>query len=795
MENQTNYPNFSDQYQQEETIDLREILEKYARFWKWFLLSIILALALAFIYLRYTPYQYNVSAQILLKDKDNVSPELEAIKDAVSFGSKDNAMVNDQSKILKSRRLLSRVVEVNQLNVQYFNKGRVHTAEVTADDAQITFAFLNPEVYHNPKLKAVLALDLGDKDFKILDKSFVPSGTYRYNEAIPSPFGTFVIRKNPKKVEASTDKIEIFVDSYLATADKLRNAIMIEAEKDNKSKVVNLSLVAANVKKAETILNSLIEVYNTDIQEDNKAISRNTADFINNRLKIIANDLSGVDQSMEAYKTANRINDLQAETGMYMNNNFQVDKEVVSLSAQVQIAQQMIHNLSSSKDALLPANVGLEDVNLNTGIDNYNQLILEKQNLSKSMRESNPAIESINENIRDVKASVKNNLRAYLGTLQTRLQTVENKKGELTARLNRMPQQESGFRKIARQQQIVEAIYLFLLQKREEAEIKSSAKVDAIKIVDFAYSNNLPVSPKKNIVYLGAFILGLALPIGILYLYFMLDTKLKTKKDLKAVYSGPVLGDIPMAEEDQYIIRNNDHSAVAEAFRILRTNLGFMLPEKATAKRILFTSTIPGEGKTFASINLAQILSLSKKKVVLIGADLRSPKLLKYMDLTLSHATQPGLSHLLANPDLSLQESIIQNAKGNTFDIIHSGDIPPNPAELLMSDRFAQILKDLENHYDYILLDAPPISLVGDAQIIAAQADLTLYLVRFNYLDKRMLSGIDEIYSQKKIKNMAAIINGIDPKNGYGYGYGYGYGHFHQQQNQKSTSFWNKLRR
>ncbi|WP_187477619.1 GumC family protein [Amniculibacterium sp. G2-70] len=779
MDNQ-NFSQYNTE-QEEETINLRELLEKYIAYWKWFLLSIFLCLSLAFLYLRYATKQYNVSAQILLKDKDAASPELEAIKDAVSFGSKDNAMVTDQSKILKSRRLMTKVVEKNELNVQYINKGRINTSEVSKSESPVVFSFQNPNVFHDEKLKGSLFLKLSKEGYEILDKSFVQEGEYSYGTPVKSDFGLFVINKNPKKFSGS-QSFEIHFQSINFAADKLRNQLQVEAEKDGKSKVVNLSLISNDVKKAEGTINTLIDVYNTDLQEDKNVISKATADFINNRLKIISNDLSGVDKSMESFKTSNKINDLQAEGGLYMNNAFQVDKDVVSLTAQLQIANQMMSNLNRSKDVLLPANVGLEDVSLNSGIESYNQLVLEKQDLSKSMKDANPVMQALNENIRDVKSSVKNNLRLFQNTLQTKLSAVESKKGELTSKLNKMPQQELGFKKIARQQQIVEAIYLFLLEKREEAEIKASAKVDAIKIVDLAYSNGIPVSPKKNIIYLGAFILGLVIPVSILYLLFMLDNKVKSRLDIKKIYKGPILGDIPLAEVPNYVISNNDHSSVAESFRILRGNLQFMMPQVEGCKTILLTSTIPGEGKTFASINLAQIISLSKKKVLLIGADLRSPKLLAYMDLD-SYKSQIGLSNLLADEHLDPSQTIIKNTKGYGFDILHSGSIPPNPAELLMTDRLEQLINQWKTQYDYIILDAPPVSLVGDAQIIAKHTDMTLYMTRVNHMDKRMLSVLEEAYESQKMKNLAVIINGIDYTKGYGYGYGYG--HLHEKNKKK----------
>lgn len=769
--------------------NLRVTIDRYIRYWPWILLSILIFLGLAYLKLRYTNKLYYTSAQILLKDKENSSPELEVVKEAISLGGKDNTTVSDQVKIIKSRRLMTEVVRQNTLNIRYFYKGQFTNNEVLVDESAVDLVFDKIENYKNPHFSAKLNLVLKDDGFKVLEQSILPEGQYSYDQPIASKWGNLMIQKK-KKIKSSSEMI-ITATSYLKMAESLRNSLVVEAAKDSRSKSLNLSMIGTNINKSKLVINSIIQVYNEDFRDDSRKISQATSDFINNRLAIISEDLFGVDQNLAHFKSSNQFNDIQADAEIYRSNQMMIDKDLVSLSAQQQIVQQISHNMDQYTDALLPANVGIDDNKLNAGIDKYNQLILEKQSLSRSMKEDNPTMQTILQNIADIKTNIKNNLNLYQNTLQTRISTLRGKRGELTSRLGNIPQQESSYRKIARQQQIVESIYLFLLQKREEAEIKAAAKIDALKIIDDAFSNGSVVSPKVQQTYLSAFLGGAAFPIVILYFIFLLDNKVKERRDLSTVYEGPFLGELPQTSEKEYVINDNDRSHLAEAFRIIRGNMNFVLQSDGGTKKILVTSTIPGEGKSFVAINLAKILSVTGKKVLLVGGDMRAPKLLPYLEKS-ELKDLPGLSNLLSDNKLYFQDTVIHLPEPYDFDLIHSGAKPPNPSELLLSNRLDQLLYNDTLDYDYVIFDMPPVSLVGDAQIISLKFDLNLYVVRANLLDKRLLNVVTEYYETKKMPNLAVVLNGVDYKKGYGYGYGYGYG-AKGYYSDAPTSFWSKL--
>ena len=374
------------------------------------------------------------------------------------------------------------------------------------------------------------------------------------------------------------------------------------------------------------------------------------------------------------------------------------------------------------------------------------------------------------------------------------MNALQSQKSKFENRLNELPTQERGFKDISRQQQTVETLYLFLLQKREELEIQAAATPANLKIIDHAYGSDDPVAPRKMIILLGAMIAGFLIPFGILYLKFLLDNKVHSRKDIEEALGAPILGEIPASEHP--IIEENDRSSLAEAIRILRTNISFMLgAAKKNESAVLYvTSTTSGEGKSFIATNLAKILSMSGKKVLLLGADIRSPKVLDYLGLSHLQHTNIGITQYLVNPEMSVSNIVIQKPAPYNFDIIYSGYIAPNPAELLMNGHFADLIAYGRMQYDYVIVDTAPVSMVTDTLLIAEHADMTIYVTRANYLDRRLLNIPKELYEEGKLKNMAVVVNDVDFKRGYGYGYGYGYVYGEVQEVSLRKRIWNIIK-
>ncbi len=774
---------------EDEQIDLRKLVEQYAYYWKWFVFSIIAALLLAVVYLKFTTKQYEVNAQILLSEKGSKSSQLDAVTDAAlgNMSGGSNSAVLDQITILKSRRFLLKVVNQNKLYVKYkINKG-FESQEKLEKDAPLKLVVLNDSIKYSEDFKDNIKIEiLSSTQFKVLASEHIKSETYQFGQKITTKsLGEILFLPNTGIATSKVSQVLVSVNPVMNVVNNLRKNMIIASADDKRSMIVNFSLVDNLKERAILIIDNLIKVYNDDIDEDNSKLAEVTTMFINERLKVVSGDLASVDQNLEKFKKENQLTNAEAEAEIFLKDASVIDKTILDNTTQLQIAKHLRQNLASPDHNLLPTNIGIQDISLNQSINAYNELVLEKEEYKKSMTGNNPVMESLNKNIADLKNSIQSSLSIYQNNIQTSLDAVQNKREQIASKLSTLPQQERGFRDISRQQQIVESIYLFLLQKREEAEIKAAAKPDSVKVIDQAYADNNPVNPKSMIVGLIAIALGFLIPFAIIYLKMLLDNKIKDKEDFKKSFDGPILGEIP--KSSQAIIEHNDRSSTAEAFRILRSNLNFLLPKNtATAKVVFVTSTIAGEGKSFISVNLSQILSMTNKKVLLIGADIRAPKLLSYLNLSNKGYTPLGLSNYLADESLTVENILISQPGNYKFDLIHSGVIPPNPSELLLNNRFSEIVDYGNENYDFIIVDSAPVSLVDDTLAIAKLADVTLYVARSNYLDKRFLPFINEMRHSKKLYNMAVIINDVNYDKGYGYGrgYGYGYGELHVKKNK-----------
>jgi len=780
-----------DQYfdESEETINIRQILEQYLYYWKWFVFGVIISLIIAFLYVKYTQKQYQVSAKILLNEKESSTGELAGLMDQAMLGggSGGSAEVGDQIDVLKSRRLLTKVIQKNNFNIQYFSVGRVAEIQLQQEKSPIKFILLNENDKANESLdnNSFIVSILSNTKFKLENKKTSVIKEYSFGQKITEDFGSFIISPNGSLGKHIGFEYQINLNSIDRIVNAYQNSLSISPNTEKSSKIINFSLVGPVPDISKKLINDLITTYNEDLVSDNHKLTEATSKFIDDRLQIVTNDLRGVDKNLERYKVQNNITDVTSEANIFLESAADNEKKLLESSTQLQLVDYMNSALNSSKTDLLPSNIGLEDKSISAEISSYNELVLAKEDMLKSVTKDHPNAIKLQEQINDLKRNLKNSLRLYRNNTQTMLNSVQSKQNQIASRIQKVPSQERGFRDISRQQQIVEALYLFLLQKREENEIKAAATPDNIKVIDYAYDSKIPVSPKKSIILLGALILGLVIPFICIYIYKLLNNNVNSKEDVEDAVGAPIAGQVP--KSDISIIEQNDNSSVAEAFRILRTNMNFLLKNSTDPQSIYITSTTSGEGKTFISTNLAQILTMSGKSVLLIGADIRSPKVLDYLGITDQYRHKYGVTEYLISNDINISDIIIKNPADYKFDVIYSGQVAPNPSELLMNGRFDDIVKYGKANYDYVLIDTAPVSLVTDTLLISDSADITMYVVRANYLDKRMLAIPKELYQDNRLKNMAMVVNDVDFTKGYGYGYGYGENH------NKGNSFFSKL--
>ena len=774
----------SEEYQEEEDIHLRAILEKYLIHWKWFVLGAFLCLTVAYVYLRYTIAQYQASTTILVKDdkKGGMLSELSVFADmGLGGGMKSN--LDNEIEILKSRTLVERTVKKLEFNIAMTERGSVIDMEMYKD-TPIKVHFLNKKpMFYDSKMSLefkkmtsnTFELKSGSSDEEIVSELLSPKKEFRYGEIIPTRIGDLIITKGvtPKVINRYTERpINIIVSPLENVVASFQKRLTVNPISKTSS-VVEISIVDPVSKKAEVFLDNLIQIYNEDAAADKSYISENTSKFVANRLLLITQELDGVEQDVQRFKTSNKLTDIETEAKLFIEGSSEYNKKRVEIEIQLNMVSSMLDFIKKSSNSdLLPTNMISTEGDASGLMDSYNQLVLERNRILKSATVANPTVIKMDQQLASLKTNISESLRRLQSNLTIQKRDLKSQEGMLDSKIGDIPVQERQFRVIARQQKVKEELYLYLLQKREETAISLAATEPNARVIDAAKASNIPVSPKKKMIYLAALLLGLLIPFGILYIRDLLDTKVKSRFDITDKFNIPFLGDVPKSLSPTEMISTTSRTSSAEALRIVRTNLDFMLNQvpDGKAKSIFMTSTIPGEGKTFISINLAGIFALSGKKVLLIGMDIRSPKLNEYIGLPSSK----GLTDYLSTKGAVIGDYINKLSGFEAFDVLLAGSIPPNPTEMLMSKKLDELFVQLKSDYDFILVDTAPVSLVSDTLIVAKYADTFVYVVRANHLDKRMLNIPDSMHKENKLPNMAFLLNDTDVTKGYGYGYGYG---------------------
>lgn len=767
---------------QEEQIHLRDVLDKYLTYWKWFVLGVFLCFVIAFLYLRYTTPQYQASTTILVKDekKGGMLSELSAFAD-MGLGSALKSNVDNEVEILRSRSLIESTVKKLELNISIFEKGRVNTRELYKDaPIEVHFTNVKPSFYTDGMKWEYVKLSPNTFELVSTIEEETPvlltnKKEFRYGEIIPTVNGDLIIRKNfeIKYLKKLEDKsIFIVVTPFDKVVASYQKRLVVDPISKTSS-VVAISLTDPVFKRAEVFLNNLIQIYNDDAAADKNFISENTSKFISSRLILITQELDGVEKDVESFKTSNSLTDIESEAKLFIEGSSEYNKKSVENEIQLNVVFSLLDFMKKSTNGdLLPSNIISGQDDASALINSYNQLVLNRNRILKSATVSNPSVVKLDEQITSLKANVAESLSRLQANLTIQKRNLKSQEGLLDSKIGKIPVQERQFRVIARQQKVKEELYLYLLQKREETAISLAATAPNARVIDDAKASKIPVSPKKNIIYLGALLMGLLIPFGILYVKDLLDTKVKTRFDITDKFNIPFLGDVPKSMSPNEMISTTSRTSSAEALRIVRTNLDFMLNQvpDGKAKSIFLTSTIPGEGKTFLSVNLAGIFALSGKKVLLIGMDIRSPKLNEYIGLP----SLKGLTDYLTNKGGVIEDYINKLNGFEAFDVLLAGSVPPNPTEMLMNKKLDELFVQLKSDYDFILVDTAPVSLVSDTLIVAKHADTFVYVVRANHLDKRMLNIPDSLHKENKLPNMAFLLNDTDVTKGYGYGYGYG---------------------
>jgi tyrosine-protein kinase Etk/Wzc len=741
-------------------------------------LSVVLLLAASLIYLRYAPKIYEVNAALLLKDeKKGGGSELMALQELNIFEAKSN--VDNEIEILKTANLMEKVVREMDIYFEYYMSGRVRTSEVYGKDVPLRFWLPSGQTDSVPAARfKVIYGERGALEFKgeYADEDFLVQSSIREKQ-VDLPFGSLLMEAGAS--EPGTE-VEVKLRKPLAVARDILSDLEISLSSKTTT-VVNLKLRTVHPRKGVEILEHFVEAYNRDNMEDQNLVAQNTALFLDERLDSITIELARVEQQVERYKQSQELTDISSEAQLFLQQSSQNEAKRLELETQLSIVQDLQSYLeqSDNADKLLPA-LGLQSQGLNNLINEYNTLLLQQLRLRTTASEDNKALIDLNRQLSALASNVKASLGREKRNLDILLANVEQQARLYSSKITSIPRQEREFMEIQRQQAVKAELYLFLLQKKEENALSMILVIPKAKVIDRPRSASGPVAPRRNMIFVIALLLGLGLPVMIIVLREYFKFYIENKAELEKLSQVPVLGEIPRSQETgNIVLQQHSTNTLAEMFRFLRSNLLFVLG-KDHKKVILISSSVGGEGKTFMSINLGLSLAFLNKKVLIMGLDVRKPKLAEYLGLD----TKSGISLYLSGH--SDRASLLKPSGVHPLlDVVAAGPIPPNPNELLASKELDELIEQYRQDYDYIILDSAPVGAVSDAYQLNRFADACLYVVRAEYTPKQSISEAEDIYKQKKLNNMYFLLNGSDIKKAgyrygyskkYGYGYGYGYG-------------------
>lgn len=769
-----------------EALTISDLVKIALANWKWFVLSVLLCLGGAFYYLKKSPNIYSRSASVLIKDetKGTQLPNAAAAFSEVNMLNL-NSTVDNEVLIFKSKRLMIEVARKLKLDITYSRRGKFREWDLYSSTPVIlTFPEALETSTFSLKVTPLNTKEVLLTDFpKMEGTKPIEQLKVNLNDTVNTPVGKLVVTPT---LYYTPDYYQIPITVRKANLEAVGlayNTALQSSVASQTSSIINLSIADVSARRAEDILNTLIDVYNQDAIDDKNKIAVNTANFINERLIVIEQELGGVESQIADYKSEHNLADISTQTGAFMQTSSRYQQEGVNLENQRTLAKYIRDYLADPTKAgeLIPANTGIADVNIEGQIAEYNELMLQRDKLIGNSSEKNPVVMDMNNSLASMKQTIVRTVDNLIAGLDLKIQNIRGEEERTLKRMAAVPSQQKYVLSVERQQKIKESLYIYLLNKREENALTKSITESNARIIDPAMGSNAPVAPKAQLILLAGLMLGILIPTGVLFILKASDTCVRWKKDLIDILSIPFLGEIPQRirakgeTKQPIVVKAESKDAVSEAFRIMRTNLSFMgSTTEHQLQTIMVTSMNVGAGKTFISSNLAMTLALAGKKVVLVDLDIRKGSLSKRI-----HVHQTGVTNFLSGEVTQVKDIVTKSEYHENLSVVGKGPVPPNPAELLLSPRLNELVEQLKAMFDYVILDNVPSNMVADAMIVNRVADLTLYVIRAGKMDRRQLPEVERLYTEKKLNNMAIVLNGVSEfHHGYGYYgyYGYGYG-------------------
>lgn len=819
-----NQPQIIQNQEEEQSIDFRAWFIRILNNWYWFLFSAVVCLAAGFLYVKHTAPTYNVDATIVLRAGTSRSTSASQRELATLMGGNTDRVLDDELAVMNSKTLMRDAVRNLGLQLTYQAKTtwrwvtlypeatspiRLECSEMMLDTIKGSLAFRIK--YTGKKYDVEMKAKRGA--WKSKEKFSIPS----LNQAVTTPFGEVYLAENfaPTFEMKKGAEYRILVNSLVAATRVYRKEVQAApaiskktASMLNSSYLINISSQTDVPKRSEDLISAIVELYNVDAVVDKNIMASNTATFIDERLRIITAELDSAETGVERYKKDNQITDISSEAKLFLESSAETQKKISEIETQINLVKYVSDFVSDNtkRNSLIPGNLGITDANISKLIGEYNALMLDRLRLQRSASDENPIVNQLAEQLALMRTNIIASIDNVLSSLQITKEDLLLRNTEFSSMIRSVPTKERQYIEIKRQQEVKEALYLFLFQKREENAITLASTPVPAKVIDAAaLTSPLPISPRRARIYLIAFVLGLALPLGIMILKDYLNDSFADKKAFTAAVKAPFLVTIHAEKQKKHdiVVEAGQNNEMAERFRMLRTNLDFFIKGKAHPV-IMVTSAIPSEGKSFVSTNLSVSLSLLKKKTVLVGLDIRKPRLSEVFGVSRGHLTS-----YLVDKSVSMDDVIYHSNINEYLDIVPAGSIPPNPTELIQSTRLDEFFAELRTRYDYIVVDTAPIGMVTDTYLLDRIADMTVFVTRANYTSRDVSELINDIYTNARLHNVACVLNGVENKRGtygygtysrYGYGYGYGmsygygYGYGHDKEDD-GTSVYHRLRK
>ncbi len=778
---------------------MMDFLNTCLRHWPWFLVSMVFCLGSAFLYIYMKQPMYERSEEILITDQDSGGGVGEISGAFATMGIfANNTSVNNELISLKSPAVMQEVVKRLKLDINYIKNEGIRKTTLYGNNNPINVEFLDMDAFQSGGFRIDLNPDGSGKLWKFV--TYTPDGKIKFedeirlpkiNSVLNTPLGKIRISSNDQYKGASLDEdltinvsksaLQVAVENYVA---KL-NGDLVDQDAD----VIGLSITDVNVQRATEVLNTVLKVYNENWVDDKNKMAIATSAFIDERLRVIEQELGSVDKNIAQYRVESGTPYLGATAQMSLEKDAELESSIVNLANQLTLAQYMKQFISdnNNRNSIVPVNLGIGSPEVEGQIVAYNELLMSRNNLVANSSESNPLVPNYDSQLQGLRTAISKGIDNQIIRLQTQLASAKQEQGKEQSKVLSVPSKALPLLSEERQQKVKESLYLYLLQKREENELTQTFTAYNTRVITPPMGSLDPVSPKKKVIYMIAFILGIAIPLSLIYVSESSNNKVRSKKDLDNVKM-PFAGEVPhvgkktklkvdtgkiMRKRDQdekpplSVVEEGKRDVVNEAFRVIRSNIDFMSAKSDKGQVIMLTSFNPGSGKSFISYNLGLSFALKKKRVLLIDCDLRHGSSSMYVGMP----SQGLTNYLTGNVDNWLQ-LIKKSDSSNYLDIFPIGKMPPNPAELLEGGRLHTLIEEAKNEYAYILLDCPPVNIVVDTQIVGQYADRTLFVVRAGLLERSALKELDEFYVEKKFKNMSVILNGTDAVHSRYYTYG-----------------------